>query len=97
MNHQEKEDNYIQVILQKQVDGILLVPAGSNTKSIQIIRDQGTPLVILDRRLESKMLILSEVIPLEVPNCSHNTLLIWAITILPLINGPHNVSTAEDR
>ena len=52
--NQEKEDNYVQVILQKQVDGVLLVPVGSNTKSLQIIRDQGTPLIILDRRLENK-------------------------------------------
>jgi len=46
---QEQEDNYIQLLLQKQVDGILLVPADVNSESIDLIRKQNTPIVVIDR------------------------------------------------
>ena len=49
---QQQENNYIQLLLQKRVDGILLVPAESNSNSIDLIRKHKTPLVILDRCIE---------------------------------------------
>jgi LacI family transcriptional regulator len=50
--NQAQEDDYIQLLLQKQVDGILLVPADSHSKSIELIRRQKTPLVVIDREVE---------------------------------------------
>lgn len=49
---QEQEENYIQLLLQKQVDGILLVPADTYSESIQFIQKRKTPLVIVDRCVE---------------------------------------------
>lgn len=49
---QTEENKYIQLLLQKQVDGILLVPASSGLESIELIRQQNTPLVIVDRRVQ---------------------------------------------
>jgi len=46
---QDQEDNYIQLLLQKQVDGILLVPADVHSGSIDMIRKQDTPIVVIDR------------------------------------------------
>lgn len=46
---QEREDKYIELLLQKQVDGILLVPADINSRSIDIIHKQNTPVVVIDR------------------------------------------------
>ena len=46
-----KEANYLQLLLQKQVDGILLVPAVTESKSIPLIRKQNIPVVVLDRRV----------------------------------------------
>ena len=46
---QDREDKYIEILLQKQVDGILLVPADINSKSIDIIHKQNTPVVVIDR------------------------------------------------
>lgn len=94
---QEKEDKYVQVILQKQVDGILLVPAGSNTKSIKIIKDQGTPLVVLDRRIDKADVDIvrgdseggARQLTQHLINLGHRR--------IAIINGPRNVSTAEDR
>lgn len=49
---QEQENNYIQLLLQKQVDGILLVPADTHSQSIEFIQKRKTPLVIVDRCVE---------------------------------------------
>ena len=94
---QEKEDNYVQVILQKQVDGILLVPAGSNTKSIQIIKDQGTPLVILDRRIDNADVDIVRGDSVGGARLLTQHLIDLGHRHIALINGPHNVSTSEDR
>lgn len=50
-----EEARYLRLLLQKQVDGLLLVPArsadgGASIQSIQLAREHGTPLVVLDRR-----------------------------------------------
>lgn len=95
--NQEKEDNYVQVILQKQVDGVLLVPVGSNTKSLQIIRDQGTPLIILDRRLETNDVDVVRGDSIGGAKQLTQHLIDLGHQRIALITGPHNVSTAEDR
>lgn len=46
-----EEQKYLQVLLQQQVDGILLVPARSTSDSVAVIRKQNTPVVVLDRRV----------------------------------------------
>ncbi len=50
--NQAQEDDYIQLLLQKQVDGILLVPADSHSRSIERILRQKTPLVVIDRKVD---------------------------------------------
>jgi LacI family transcriptional regulator len=50
---QEQEDNYIQLLLQKRVDGILLVPAETHSQSIELLRKHKTPVVIIDRYVEN--------------------------------------------
>ena len=46
-----RQAEYLSVLLQKQVDGILLVPANSTVAPIEAIQAQGTALVVLDRRV----------------------------------------------
>lgn len=93
----EKEDTYIQLLLQKQVDGILLVPAVSSSKSIELILEQKTPLVVLDRRVPDTNVDVvrgdsdggAYQLTQHLINLGHER-----ITIL---SGPREVSTAEDR
>ena len=47
----EKQERYIQLLLRRQVDGFLLVPASNATDTIRFIQQQRVPLVILDRQL----------------------------------------------
>ena len=94
---QEKENNYIQLVLQKQVDGIILVPAASNTKSIDLIKDQGTPLVVVDRSVPRDNVDIvrgdSEGGAYELTQF----LIKLGHRHISILCGPINVSTAEDR
>jgi len=94
---QEKEDNYIQLLLQKQVDGILLVPAGSSTKSIHIIHGQKTQVVVLDRRISNARV---DVVRGDSEGGAY-LLTKYLIDLghrrIAVMSGPENVSTAKDR
>lgn len=46
-----KQDRYVQLLLRRQVDGFLLVPASNTTDTVRFIQNQRVPLVILDRQL----------------------------------------------
>jgi len=47
----EEEARYVTVLLQKQIDGLLLVPAGRRSAAMNLLRGHSTPLVLLDRRV----------------------------------------------
>ena len=52
-NSDEREDEerrLVEMLLQRQVDGLLLVPAGAGAETIRRCRDRGVPLVVVDRR-----------------------------------------------
>lgn len=94
---QTKEAEYLNVLLQKQVDGILFVPAVSSADSVSFLQERGTPVVVLDRRIpdvqvdtvrgdsESGAYLLTQ------------HLLELGHTQLALLSGPQHVSTAMDR
>jgi LacI family transcriptional regulator len=46
-----KQDKYVQLLLRRQVDGFLLVPASDTIDTIRFIQHQRVSLVILDRQL----------------------------------------------
>lgn len=48
---EEAEAEHVRLLLQKQVDGLLLVPASLSPKSVEMARRRDVPLVILDRRV----------------------------------------------
>jgi LacI family transcriptional regulator len=51
----EKQESYLSALLQKRVDGILLVPARDDMEDIQQARKLHVPLVVLDRRLTQQL------------------------------------------
>lgn len=48
---QEEEIAYLTVLIQKQVDGVLLVPSHDSQASIDLLQQHKIPFVILDRRI----------------------------------------------
>ncbi len=51
---EEEEAKYLRVLVERQVDGILLVPARSSAESLRLLRAHGVPVVVLDRRIRSR-------------------------------------------
>lgn len=94
---EEKEQKYIQLLLQKQVDGILMVPAKSTSKSVDYILEQGTAAVILDRRVPNANI--------DVVRCDSEGGAYQLVKLLlglghrriAVLNGSMDVSTSEDR
>jgi LacI family transcriptional regulator len=48
---QTEETRYVNVLLQNQIGGVLLVPASGAEISVSLLQERGTPVVVLDRRL----------------------------------------------
>ena len=93
----DEEAKNLQLLMQKQVDGILLVPARSISRSIELIKEQGTPVVILDRRVPN--------VDADVVRCDSVEGAYKLIKLLinqghrriAVLSGPQGVSTADDR
>ena len=93
-----EEQKYLQVLLQQQVDGILLVPARSTSDSVGLIQKQNTPVVVLDRRMPSETNV-------DIVRCDSVDGAYRLVQLLiglghrriAILSGPSSVSTAEDR
>jgi LacI family transcriptional regulator len=49
----DEELEYVRVLIQRRVDGVLLVPATDSSRSLDLLRQHNLPVVILDRRLRA--------------------------------------------
>jgi LacI family transcriptional regulator len=93
----EEETKNLQLLLQKQVDGILLVPARSISRSIELIKEQGTPVVILDRRVPNLDADVVRCDSVEGAYKLIKLLIDQGHRRIAVLSGPQGVSTADDR
>ncbi len=93
----EKQNQYTQMLLRRQTDGILLVPAASTPQAVELLQRQNVPTVILDRRIPG--VEIDEVrSDSEVGGYRATCHLIEkGHRHIALLTGPENVSTAKDR
>ncbi len=94
---EEKEMHYLETILQKQVDGIMLVPAGGSSHSVERIRHYKTPLVLLDRCVAGEAV---DVVRCDSEDGAYRLtrlLLDLGHRQIDLLTGPASVSTAAER
>ncbi len=93
----EKEKRYLDLLIQQQVDGILLVPAHGTADMVEYVQKHDTPVVVLDRRLrESK----ADVVRCDSESGAYQlTQLLLGLghRRIALLGGPQGASTAEDR
>jgi len=92
-----KEQKYLDLLIQQQVDGILLVPARSTPDSVNYIRKHGTPVVVLDRRISGGE---TDVVRCDSVRGAYRLvrlLLDLGHRRIAMLGGPEGVSTAEDR
>jgi LacI family transcriptional regulator len=94
---QEKENTYIQLVLQKQVDGILLVPASINSRSVEMIQGQDTPLVVVDRRFPPGTVDIVRGDSFGGAFQLTELLIHLGHRNISILSGPIEVTTAEDR
>ncbi len=48
-----EEEQYLLMLVERQIDGILLVPARSSGESFRLLRTHRVPVVVLDRRIDA--------------------------------------------
>jgi LacI family transcriptional regulator len=93
----EKQSMYVNTLLQKQVDGVLLVPAQSNDKPVRTLMQHNVQVVLLDRRLDN---IQADVIRCDSKGGAYQLtklLLKLGHRRISILRGPQGVSSAEDR
>jgi LacI family transcriptional regulator len=94
---QEEETKYLNILVQKQVDGVLLVPACSNSKSINFLRSYEIPLVLIDRSVPGTR---SDLVRSDSRQGAYDLtrhLIELGHRNIAIITGPREVSTSRDR
>ena len=91
------QSDTIHLLLQKQVDGILLVPRSEGAALVERIRQQGVPVVILDRRIEGLQEDIVRGNSLGGAYRLTQVLLALGHRRILLLSGPADVPTAADR
>ncbi len=93
-----EQERYLRIILEKQVDGVLLVPVRDPVEPVCAIRAQQVPVVILDRRVPADL--ETDVVRSDSEGGAYqltNLLISLGHRRIAILTGPHDVSTAEDR
>lgn len=91
------EEKKLQFLLDKMVDGIVLMPVPGNDNLVKEIIARGTPLVLIDRLVND---VDCDVVLVDNLNASYNAveqLIIRGHRRIGIIVGPQNIYTAQER
>jgi len=94
----DEEARVVSMLLQRQVDGMLAIPAGTCADTVRLCKDAGVPLVIVDRRPELPGTI--DVVRADAEGGAYELGKLLAglgHRHLAVITGPEYVPTAVDR
>lgn len=95
--NEAKQSEYLHVLLQKQVDGFLLVPARSTPEPITLIQSQKVPAVVLDRQVPGAQV---DIVRGDSEGGAYQLvqlLLSLGHRRIAMLSGPVSISTAADR
>jgi LacI family transcriptional regulator len=92
-----KEEKYANILAQRQVDGVLLVPACGNAKIINFLESNGISVVVLDRRVSGVNTDFVRSDSEDGANRLIKLLIGLGHERIAVITGPKKVSTAVDR
>ena len=93
----DEEAKYLNILLQKQVDGVLLVPALCSAEPVKFLQSHNMPVVVVDRRVPD--------VRVDIIRCDSEQgacqltqfLLSLGHRRIAMLSGPQSVSTAVDR
>jgi LacI family transcriptional regulator len=94
---EDKQTRYITVLLEKRVDGVLLVPARSRPEAVHRLLRQGVPVVLLDRSITDTPVDVVRGDSEQGAFDATRYLLDLGHTRIAILSGPDGVSTADDR
>ncbi len=94
---EQKQNRYLEVLLQKQVDGILLAPVHSSLEQIQSIKNQDVPVVTIDRRIPGAEVDAVYCDSLGGAQNLVELLISLGHRRIAILNGPKETATAKDR
>jgi LacI family transcriptional regulator len=94
---ESKEEKYINILVQKQVDGVLLVPACSNAQSVKFLQTNGIPVVLIDRSIPETQIDLVRCNSEQGAYRLIQHLIELGHKRIVTITGPREVSTSQDR
>ena len=92
-----KEEKYANMLAQRQVDGVLLVPACGNANTIKFLTSNGIAVVVLDRQISN---VDADFVRSDSENGARQLtrlLIDLGHKRIAIVTGPENVSTAVDR
>lgn len=92
-----EEQKYANILAQKQVDGVLLVPARSNSKSVEFFQANQIPVVVLDRFVPGVDVDIVHCDSIQGASDLTKLLIDLGHKHIVMISGPEGVSTADDR
>lgn len=92
-----KEEKYANILAQRQVDGVLLVPSGGNTKTINFLLANDIAIVALDRRVSGVEVDCVRSDSEDGANRLIKSLIALGHERIVVITGPQDVPTSVDR
>jgi LacI family transcriptional regulator len=92
-----KEDLYLKVLREKQVDGLLLAPSAGIRTSLRKWKRSGIPLVLIDRRLKDIRADIALVDNREGARSAVAHLIALGHRRIGIISGPAQVFTGQER
>ncbi|MCU6709631.1 LacI family transcriptional regulator [Paenibacillus sp. J5C_2022] len=93
-----KEEEYVQLLLQKQVTGLVIATVGANMELFDQYKNSGIPIVFIDNMPQMKENF--DVVTIDNAKASYDLtehLIRQGHEKLAIITGPQNQSTAEER
>jgi LacI family transcriptional regulator len=92
-----EENKYLQMLIERQIDGVLLVPSGSSPEPFRLLRSHNVPVVVLDRRVPSPSVdqVRSDSEAGAYQLVGH--LLELGHTRIAMLSGQRSITTSADR
>jgi LacI family transcriptional regulator len=94
---ESKEEKYANILAQRQVDGVLLVPSAGNAKTIHFLATNDIAVVVLDRRVPGVEVDVVRADSEEGANRLTQLLIALGHERIAAITGSQNASTSVDR
>ena len=94
---EDKQEQYLQMLLRRRIDGILLVPASNDAAPVELVKKQKIPLVLMDRHVDGVDVDVVRSDTEEGAYLITTHLLSLGHREIAMLAGPQSVSTSVDR